>query len=116
MPLECQNSIRSWFALSIFDRFVLGVRENSEIFYNDGNSWSSGSNDYALIQNFAVGQDILQLKGSLSNYSLSVRTGTGIGTLAADTYIYARTGILNELVAIVQDVNGLTSSSFAQRV
>ncbi|NJK68582.1 MAG: calcium-binding protein [Microcoleus sp. SU_5_3] len=48
--------------------YVLGNANSS--FYNDGNSTTSGLNDYALIQGFNPVQDKIQLQGSAKNYVL----------------------------------------------
>lgn len=95
------------------DRFVLG---SSTVFYNDGNSSSSGLGDYALITDFNSSQDRIQLKGTASQYLLGTSPISGV----AGTAIYLDTnlnGLFNstdELVAIVQGSSGisLTASYF----
>ncbi len=57
------------------DLFVLG--NASGVFYDDGNTTTSGFGDYATITDFGDG-DRIQLKGIASDYILSTRTVTGI--------------------------------------
>jgi Ca2+-binding RTX toxin-like protein len=63
------------------DRFILGDANN--VYYNDGNSSSNGTADYALITGFTANRDVIQLKGKASDYSLAAAprglpSGTGI--------------------------------------
>ncbi|MGL4500710.1 MAG: calcium-binding protein, partial [Planktothrix sp.] len=75
------------------DRFVLG--DSSQAYYKD-----TGSGDYALISDFKLNNDIIQLYGSASNYrlqtqySLSGNTGTAIWLKTS--------GTSEELIAIVK--------------
>ncbi len=62
--------------------FVLG---SNKIYYNDGDLFSSGLRDYALIQDFQKNQDIIQLAGKPNDYVLGASpvhncrgSGTGI--------------------------------------
>ncbi len=86
------------------DVFVLGVQNNSHVFYS-----SAGANDFALITDFGTG-DLIQIKGSLSNYTL--RSEAHVGSSALDTAIYLTANGANELIAVVQDVTGLTAQAF----
>ena len=99
------------------DKFVLGTRENTQIFYDDGNTSTSGSNDYALITDFAKDTDLILIRGSLDDYQLVTGFLSGVGSIA-DTSIYLikPTGEPNELIAIVEDVTGLTNSDFVQLI
>ncbi|NCR33943.1 MAG: calcium-binding protein, partial [Microcystis aeruginosa L211-101] len=88
------------------DRFVLG--DATWIGYDDGNSTSPGNSDYAQITDFNPTDDIIQLRGSSSNYLLVV-SGT-------DTQLYIdKTGEPDELIAVInnQTVLSLTASYFS---
>jgi hypothetical protein len=82
------------------DEFMLGRYNiisdgNPYIFYLGG-----GSNDYALIQNFEVGKDMVLLGGSESEYKIEPTNGSlNISTSSGD------------LVAIVEGVQALTVNS-----
>lgn len=88
------------------DVFILG--ESGKAYYNDGNDTTSGTSDYALIKDFVIGQDILQLGGSATDYVLQ----NSPRNLPQGTAIYLKaTGAggndaqnqpPNELIAIVQ--------------
>lgn len=93
------------------DIFVLGSRQSNQAFYNDGNIFTSGLSDYALITDFTVGVDTIHIKGSLSNYILGSSPISGISGTAI--YLDQPLGQPNELIAIVQNVNptSLNSSS-----
>ncbi|HLO86895.1 MAG TPA: hypothetical protein VK203_18100 [Nostocaceae cyanobacterium] len=85
------------------DYFVLGTAVGS--FYNDGNSSTSGLNDYALITDFNTLEDTIQLFGSKSSYSLgAVPTG-----LATGTALFLSESSL-ELIAIIQGSTNLSLS------
>ncbi|CCI28609.1 Similar to tr/Q8YRU7/Q8YRU7 (fragment) [Microcystis aeruginosa PCC 9809] len=88
------------------DRFVLG--DATWIGYDDGNSTSPGNSDYAQITDFNPTDDIIQLRGSSSNYLLVV-SGT-------DTQLYIdKTGEPDELIAVInnQTALSLTASYFS---
>jgi hypothetical protein len=79
------------------DRFVLG--DASHVYY-----LGQGSNDYALITDFSSAEgDLIQLKGSLSNYTLGFSGGSTTISFNQDA---------PDLIAIVQGVD-LTSQSSA---
>lgn len=60
------------------DLFVLGLAGIT--YYDDGDAFSQGTGDYALIQDFeADGTDTIQLAGSASRYILAA-TGNGLPT------------------------------------
>ncbi|WP_334310985.1 beta strand repeat-containing protein, partial [Dolichospermum circinale] len=90
------------------DLFILG--HATWIGYDDGNSTTSGDNDYADIAEFnADGGDVIQLQGTSSNYLLTV--------VGADTQILInKPGTeTDEIIGIVRNQTGLslTGSSFA---
>jgi Ca2+-binding RTX toxin-like protein len=58
------------------DLFVLGTVAGR--FYDDGVLANSGASDYALITDFTVGNDRLQLKGAASNYLLGSSGSSGV--------------------------------------
>ncbi|NDJ22305.1 hypothetical protein GS682_11810 [Nostoc sp. B(2019)] len=86
------------------DRFVLGTTVG--VFYSDSNTSTSGLDDYALIADFNILEDTLQLSGSNSSYSLgAVPTGlaTGIALFLNETSL--------ELIAIIQGSTNLSLSA-----
>jgi subtilisin family serine protease len=93
------------------DRFVLG--DASKVYYNDGDDTTSGLNDYASIEDFVLGQNVIQLSGNASNYFLAA-SPTG---LSSGTAIFLETGNTDELIGVVRNVPlaqlELTSSSFS---
>jgi Ca2+-binding RTX toxin-like protein len=89
------------------DRFILG--NATKAYYDNGNVLNNGSNDYADIADFNMGEgDIIQLQGASSNYLLAV--------VGLDTQILINKPNTepDELIAIVRNQTGLTltSSSF----
>ena len=82
------------------DTFVLGgPNENGEevVYYDDGNPEAQGTDDYALITDFAFG-DTFDYVGSFSDYRLDASPAgepSGVG-------IYLEQGETDELIAIVQ--------------
>ncbi|MBD2776908.1 calcium-binding protein [Iningainema tapete] len=88
------------------DTFVLGgiVNGSRTVFYNDGNPFSSGTGDYALITDFRIGQDTIEVAGSGNDYTIGfspagLPSGTAIFLSGGGTF--ARE-IVPELIAIVQ--------------
>lgn len=83
------------------DIFVLG--DSQVIYYDDGNSYTTGENDYALIADFTLGVDKIKLAGLPVHYRLVEG--------ARDTSIYLDKVIPgyeeNELIGIVNNVTGL---------
>lgn len=76
------------------DTFVLG--DALEVYYDDGNAHSRGLQDFAVIQDFNVHDDVIRLHGDASNYTL--------GTVHGSTTIsYTSEGQTSELVAVVQN-------------
>lgn len=97
------------------DYFILGTRDGEQAFYNDDNNYTSGWGDYALMTDFVIGEDIIHLKGSPNDYRLETRIVSGIGSsTTAETLIFLDTSPYDandELIAIAQDVSGLSLSS-----
>jgi Ca2+-binding RTX toxin-like protein len=86
------------------DLFVLG--NSNGVFYNDGVSTNSGSSDYAIITDFTVGQDKLELYGKASNYFLA-NSNLGSGVYY-DSNSNGKFESTDELIAIVRSGNGTT--------
>ncbi|MGB5899895.1 MAG: SdrD B-like domain-containing protein [Geitlerinemataceae cyanobacterium] len=93
------------------DTFALA--DSDRTYYNDGDDTHSGFGDYGWIQDFTVGEDVIQLSGSASNYSLA-ESPSGLPT---GTAIFLETGSTDELIGIVRNVPlaqlDLTDSSFS---
>ncbi|MEB3278068.1 MAG: calcium-binding protein [Lyngbya sp.] len=93
------------------DTFVLGgIGENSQefVYYNDGNPQQAGLDDYALITDFTLGTDLLEVVGSASDYVLSSSPAglpSGLGVFSVQA------GEPNELIAILEGVSFIQSSS-----
>ncbi|MFN7566501.1 MAG: beta strand repeat-containing protein, partial [Microcystis sp.] len=89
------------------DRFILA--DTTKTFYDDGNSTLPGDNDYATIADFNTTNDIIQLRGSSSNYLLSV---SGSNT---KLYINKPGSEPDELIAVInnQTALSLTASYFS---
>lgn len=97
------------------DKFLLGdasyyktSKIDSYVFYDDENTTTTGTNDYALITDFNSSQDVIQLKGTATNYTLGsspsgLPTGTGI-------FIDKPNTEPDELIGIVQGVNSSSLS------
>lgn len=92
------------------DLFVLG--NAAKTFYNDGNDADFGLADYAEIADFIVGEDVIQLQGTASNYFVAA---SPVGS-ASDAAIFRITAGVNELIGVTKNVAVtdliLTSSSF----
>ncbi|WP_103123724.1 Calx-beta domain-containing protein, partial [Nostoc cycadae] len=89
------------------DRFILGNAAN--IFYEDSNTTTAGTNDYALIKDFNPNEDFIQLKGSKSNYLLAASPINGISGTAI--YLNKPSAEPDELIAIIEGVTGLDINS-----
>ena len=95
------------------DRFILG--DSTQVYYNDGNSLSSGTGDYARITDFTPSQgDVIQLKGTAANYrtALAVVGGSmGQGIYLKSTGLF----VADELIGFVQNttIASLTSTAFS---
>ncbi|MEM7757970.1 MAG: polysaccharide deacetylase, partial [Cyanobacteria bacterium P01_A01_bin.40] len=83
------------------DRFVLG--DSGQVFYDDGDTASSGVADYALIDDFKLDQgDTIQLAGTSDNYVLE----TSPDGLPNGTGIFLTDGQTEpEAIAVVKDVD-----------
>jgi Ca2+-binding RTX toxin-like protein len=89
------------------DLFELGW--SGGCYYNDGSITSTGTTDYALITDFQVGVDRLQLDGAVSNYYIgaSVSGVNGFG-------VWYEQGAKDELVAVVQSSTTVTVTNTLQ--
>lgn len=80
-------------------------------FYDDGDAATAGTDDYALIADFGIEEDKIELIGEASSYFL----GAFPENLPSGTGIYLNDGESPELIAIVADVSsdllGLDNSS-----
>lgn len=86
------------------DVFVLG--ELGQVFYDDGDVTMAGRGDYALIQDFAIAQDTIQLVGSAANY----RLGTAADQLSTELWL-DDSSVEGELIAVLNQtmVSGFES-------
>jgi Ca2+-binding RTX toxin-like protein len=89
------------------DKFMLGNAKNA--YYTRG-----GELDYALIRDFTVGQDKIQLEGKQKDYRLEKITVSGIGADAdvRGTGIFTKQG---ELVGVVENATKALSLSKASQ-
>jgi serralysin len=84
------------------DRFILG--DTDRVYYNDGNSTSSGLNDYAKIVGFAAtAGDVIQLGNAADDVLSNAPTGVTGGTA-----IYNNLFGEPELISIVENGSGLS--------
>lgn len=97
------------------DRFVLG--DGTGVFYNDGDATTSGdepdSRGYAIITDFRIGQDTIQLKGSASDYRLNFFNEAGVSKAKL---FYTQGQTAPDRIAILENVStglSLTNSSFS---
>ncbi|QFS44263.1 calcium-binding protein [Nostoc sphaeroides] len=94
------------------DTFVLG--DSSFVYYDDGQSLTTGESDYALITDFDFNQDFIELKGSRDFYSLDLftsATGTTDAVLIYDPGVIARGEVIGLLQNVSLDLN-ISSSAF----
>ncbi len=82
------------------DTFVLG--DIGGVFYTDGDGSDEGLADHALITDFAIGSDLIQLSGTAEDYVLQERTVSGIS--GTGIFLEATASETTELVGLVQDV------------
>ncbi|NCR29756.1 MAG: hypothetical protein GPJ11_02050 [Microcystis aeruginosa L211-101] len=89
------------------DKFILG--DATWIGYDDGNATNAGTSDYAHILDFNTIDDTIQLRGSSSDYMLSVSDSTTI------LYINKPGSEPDELIAYInnQTALSLTASYFS---
>jgi len=85
------------------DRFLLG--DSTQIYYDDGNTTTAGTGDYANIADFNSSQDVIQLRGSANNYRLIV---DGNNT---NIYLDKPGTEPDEFIAILPNITGLTLNS-----
>jgi Ca2+-binding RTX toxin-like protein len=79
------------------DTFVLGG--NGKVYYNDGNTLSSGLKDYALITDFVKSEDKIEL--AYGSYTF----GSAPSSIASGTAIYFQEGSSKELIAVVANIS-----------
>ncbi len=86
------------------DQFIVGLP--AQVIYDDGNSATAGTRDYALITDFSANEDVIQLRGSRRNY----RLGASPSGLPQGTAIYLNqpSNQPDELIGIVQGSSGLS--------
>lgn len=92
------------------DRFVIG--NNSRAFYNDGNSRTTGTNDFAHVKDFNRGQgDVIQLSDKFDYRLGSAPQGAPAGK---GLFIDNSGNQKDELIAVINGLGnrGLNSSSF----
>jgi Ca2+-binding RTX toxin-like protein len=83
------------------DTFVLGTF--NKVFYDDGNSQTASTSDYAVITDFQTTQDLIRLHGTSADYVLGASPISGV----SGTGLYldnSAVGETNELIAIVQGI------------
>lgn len=103
------------------DNFILGEAiKNSRYttfetrYYDDRDTTTAGTTDYALIKDFDSSQDVIQLLGTAADYNLGSSSGvqTGIGI-----YFNNSESGPNELIAILEGASpsslNLTESYFS---
>lgn len=87
------------------DRFILGNFNSfglGRALYDDGDPNTRGFDDFAIINDFGRGRDVIQLTGKF-NYTLAdvdVRGETGVG-IFIDNSNFA--GVSDELIGIISD-------------
>jgi hypothetical protein len=93
------------------DVFLLGDKRG--VFYNDGNATNLGTNDYAIIKNFKVGEDKLQVRSAVGGYLTEVING--------DMYFYQDNwnNVLDkngpkfdELIAVLEGVTSIGNNEY----
>jgi len=90
-----------------FDVFALG--NSSQVYYDDNNAATAGVSNYALITDFELGLDVIQLRGSANNYVLAATASSLPSGVGIFLDIPSET---DELIGIVQgaSLTDLTSS------
>jgi Ca2+-binding RTX toxin-like protein len=86
------------------DRFILG--EAGVDFYDDGDTATPGTNNYALITDFDARFDSIQLGKSRDNYTLTAATINGVS--GTGIYLNKPTGEPAELVGLIQGATSLS--------
>lgn len=90
------------------DRFILG--NSNTVFYDDNSATvAEGKAGRAIIQDFVIGEDIIQLTGSAGNYHLKI-------TSNGSTNIFETSDSVKELIGVVNgvalDLNNATQFDF----
>ena len=89
------------------DRFVLG--DINSVYYDDRNTTTTGSGDLASITDFNPAEDIIQLRGTLSDYLLEARA---VGN-RTDQFLFLDKpdGEPDELIAIIENILNFSINS-----
>ncbi|HEY9219399.1 MAG TPA: S8 family serine peptidase [Phenylobacterium sp.] len=92
------------------DLFVLGETARGR-FYDDGWSFTSGTGDYALIQDFVAGVDKIQLAGVAARYFFAATTVGGVSGLGIyyDSNLNGVRGGNDELIGLVKGASSLAA-------
>nr|WP_277883323.1 Calx-beta domain-containing protein [Nostoc flagelliforme] len=89
------------------DIYIIGNAATT--FYDDGNTTTAGTADYARIVGFNASEDIIQLTGPKTNYILGTSPINGVTGTAI--YINKPNSEPDELIAIIEGVTGLNLNS-----
>jgi Ca2+-binding RTX toxin-like protein len=90
------------------DKFVLG--DATSVFYDDGKSATAGLQDYAIVTDFNIAEDIIQLKGAATDYTLgAIPAGFGF----TGTAIYKSASSSTAVPELIGAVVGVNVSSFS---
>jgi Ca2+-binding RTX toxin-like protein len=82
-----------------------------------GVSYVESGDGYAVIQGWNGAQDYVEVKGSLSQYSLEYKSVSGIGSSAQDTEIYfTNASGQRDRIAIIEDSTNIARSSYYFKV
>ena len=84
------------------DTFV--VADENRIFYDDGDNFTAGDDDFALIANFNSNQDTIQLQGSTDIYSLDLFTSSA-ETIDAKLIYDPGVSAAGETIAVLENVD-----------
>lgn len=84
------------------DVFVLG--DSLTAYYNSGNNSDVGLEDYALIEDYNLSEDIIQLHGDSNRYRLDIAP---VG-LPSGTAIYYQNDSQEEIIGIIDGVSNIT--------
>ena len=84
------------------DTFVLG--NQIRVFYDDGNSSTMGTDDFAVIKDFTDGQDQIQLNADVSYRLGNVSNLPGSGFSGVGVFV-DNNGSSDELIGVVQGAN-----------
>ena len=84
----------------VFELGQISSTGNQDVFYDDGDATTAGTNDYALITDFGTVEDKIKLVGEIDDYSLAASPDG----FPSGTAIYLNNGASPELIAIVKDI------------